>query len=204
MDASFFYKGIILGFCIAAPVGPIGILCIRKTLQFGRLSGFCSGLGAACADTFYGLISAFGLTLVSDFLLAGRFWFHLLGGAFLILLGGKTFLSKPSEENKPVSHKTLLGDFISTFFLTLANPLTILAFVAAIASLGLSDDRGSAPLLVIGVFLGATLWWLILSEGVTLFRKKMSQKVMIWVNRVAGLILVALGLAAVCFLHILA
>jgi threonine/homoserine/homoserine lactone efflux protein len=203
MDASFFYKGIILGFCIAAPVGPIGILCIRKTLQFGRLSGFCSGLGAACADTFYGLISAFGLTLVSDFLLAGRFWFHLLGGAFLIVLGGRTFLSKPSEENKPVSHKTLVGDFVSTFFLTLANPLTILAFVAAIAGLGLGDDRGSAPLLVMGVFLGATLWWLVLSEGVTLFRKKMSQKVMIWVNRVAGLILVALGLAAVCFLHIL-
>lgn len=197
MDQNFFIKGIILGFSIAAPVGPIGILCIRKTLQFGRLSGFFSGLGAAIADTIYGIISAFGLTLISDFLIAGRFWLHILGGVFLLFLGGKTFLAKPLESNKAISHKTLLGDFISTLFLTLANPLTILSFVAVFAGLGLSEDQGSAPILVLGVFLGSTLWWLILSEGVTLFRKKISQKVMIWINRIAGIVIIGFGIAAV-------
>lgn len=197
MDIGFLFKGIILGFSIAAPVGPIGILCIRKTLQFGRFSGFLSGLGAAAADTIYGVISAFGLTLISDFLVSGKFWFHIIGGFFLLFLGGRTFLAKPIEMDQKVSHKTLVGDFISTFFLTLANPLTILSFVAVFAGLGLSENRGSAPLLVLGVFLGSTLWWLILSEGVTFFRKKITQKVMIWVNRIAGLIIMGFGIAAV-------
>lgn len=197
MDYLFLLKGILLGFCIAAPVGPIGILCIRKTLNYGRLSGFFSGLGAAVADTLYGIISAFGLTLISDFLVTGRFWLHIIGGFFLLFLGAKTFLSKPLETARPVSHKTLFGDFISTFFLTLANPLTILSFVAVFAGLGLAGHQESAPLLVAGVFLGSTLWWLILSEGITLFRKKISQKVMIWVNRIAGLIIMAFGIVAV-------
>lgn len=197
MDSSFLLKGIILGFCIAAPVGPIGILCIRKTLQFGRLSGLFSGLGAAIADTFYGAITAFGITLISDILMAGRFWFHLLGGAFLLFLGGKTFLTKPDENGRPVTHKTLLGDFVSTFFLTLANPLTILAFVAAFATIGLSDNTNHIPLLIFGIFLGSGIWWLIISEGITLFRNKISRKAMVWVNRIAGILLIAIGLAAI-------
>jgi threonine/homoserine/homoserine lactone efflux protein len=199
MEINFFVKGIILGFSIAAPVGPIGVLCVRKTLQYGRLSGFFSGLGAAAADTVYGVIAAFGLTLISNFLLAGQFWLKLIGGAFLLYLGLKTFLSKPAEKSKPISHKTLLGDFVSTFFLTITNPMTILSYVAVFAGLGLSEiagDYASASLLVLGVFLGSTLWWLILSEGVTLFRKKISQKVMTWVNRAAGIIIMAFGTAA--------
>ena len=197
METHFLFKGIILGFCIAAPVGPIGIICIRKTLQYGRFSGLFSGLGAAVADTLFGVVSAFGLTLISEFLIAERFWFHLIGGFFLLFLGGRTFLAKPIETNKEVSHKTLLGDFISTFFLTLANPLTILSFVAVFAGLGLSDNRGSAPILIAGVFLGSAIWWLILSEGITLFRQKISQRVMTWVNRIAGIIIMAFGLLAV-------
>src|SRR5262245_29758963 len=124
MEISFFIKGIILGFSIAAPVGPIGILCVRKTLQFGRLSGFFSGLGAAAADTVYGIIAAFGLTFISNLLLAGQFWLRLLGGLFLIYLGLKTFLSKPPKPENALSHKTLVGDFVSTFFLTMTNPMT--------------------------------------------------------------------------------
>src|SRR5690242_3752563 len=115
-----FVKGIILGFSIAAPVGPIGILCLRRTLQFGRWSGFFSGLGAAAADTFYGCVAAFGLAFVSDFLTAQRFWLHLIGGILIIYLGAKTFLAKTTEPIKEVAHKTLLTDFLSTFFLTLA------------------------------------------------------------------------------------
>lgn len=197
METHFFFKGIVLGFCIAAPVGPIGLICIRRTLQYGRFSGFFSGLGAAAADTLFGVISAFGLTLISEFLIAERFWFHLIGGFFLLFLGGRTFLAKPIETNKAVSHKTLLGDFVSTFFLTLANPLTILSFVAVFAGLGLSNNRGSAPILIAGVFLGSAIWWLILSEGITLFRQKISQRVMTWVNRIAGIIIMAFGLLAI-------
>ncbi len=199
MELGFFLKGIILGFSIAAPVGPIGVLCIRRTLQYGRFSGLFSGLGAALADAIYAVIAAFGLTFISNFLIAGQFWLHLIGGAFLLYLGWRTFSSKPAEKARPVSHTSLLNDFVSTFFLTLSNPLTILAFVAVFAGIGLSSIKGTyidAAALVVGVFLGSAIWWLILSEGVTLFRKKVSQKVMLWINRTAGIIIACFGLAA--------
>ena len=202
MDINFFLKGAILGFSIAAPVGPIGILCIRKTLQFGRLSGLASGLGAAFADVLYGMIAAFGLTFLSDFFLAGQFWLRLVGGIFLMALGARIFLTKPKEKNEGVSHKTLFGDFLSTFFLTLSNPMTILSFLAVFAGLGLTeelDDRSNGVILIFGLFFGSALWWLILSEGVTFFRKKMSQVVMLWINRIAGLVISAFGLLALIF-----
>ncbi|HEX4840498.1 MAG TPA: LysE family transporter [Rhabdochlamydiaceae bacterium] len=168
MSLDFLLKGIILGFSIAAPVGPIGVLCIRKTLQFGRFSGLCSGLGAAFADSLYAVIAAFGLTVISNFLLAGQFWFRLIGGCFLLYLGWKTFISKPASDSKNVPHTTLLNDFISTFFLTITNPMTILSFLAVFAGLGLSSVHGDyfqAGGLVLGVFLGSAAWWLLLSEG---------------------------------------
>ncbi len=199
MEVAFFVKGFILGFSIAAPVGPIGILCIKKTLQFGRLSGLSSGLGAAIADTIYGVIAAFGLTFISKFLLAGQFWLQLVGGLFLIYLGLKTFCSKPENTVNCISHKTLFGDFISTFCLTVTNPMTIFSYLAIFAGLGLSDTTGNyanASTLVFGVFLGSALWWLILSEGITLCRKKINQKVMMWVNRLAGVLIIAFGITA--------
>lgn len=195
----FFLKGLILGFSIAAPVGPIGILCIQKTLRFGRLSGFFSGLGAASADTVYGFIAAFGLTLISQFLLAQQFWLRMIGGAFLIYLGMKTFTAKTTESSVKITHKTLLNDFISTFFLTMANPMTILSYIAIFAGMGLCNIAKShleATMLVIGVFFGSALWWFILSEGVTLFRKKVNQKVMKGINRVAGIIIFGFGITA--------
>lgn len=199
MEFNIFIKGLILGFSIAAPVGPIGILCIRRTLQFGRFSGLFSGLGAATADTVYGAIAAFGLTYISGLLLAWQFWLHLFGGLFLIYLGLKTFRSKPTERSDQVNHKSLMGDFISTFVLTLTNPLTILSYFAIFAGFGLSEsikNSVSALILIVGVFIGSVLWWLILSEGVTLFRKKINQQLMPWINRVAGLLIMAFGIIA--------
>ena len=199
MELPFLIKGLILGFSIAAPVGPIGVLCIRKTIQFGRLSGLLSGLGAATADAIFGVISAFGLTLISNVLIAGQFWLHLIGGLFLLYLGIKTFVTKPVEHSKSITRRTLLGDFVSTFFLTITNPVTILSFIAVFAGLGLATTNGDyldATLLVCGVFLGSMFWWLLLSEGVTLFRKKISLRVMSWINRVAGSIIIAFGVAA--------
>jgi threonine/homoserine/homoserine lactone efflux protein len=201
MSYEFFLKGLILGFSIAAPVGPIGILCIRKTLEFGRLSGLCSGLGAACADTIYAIIAAFGLTVAANLLLTGQLWLHALGGLFLLYLGWKTFSSEPKSISENSSHTTLINDFLSTFVLTLTNPMTIFSFIAVFAGIGLSSIKGNffqASLLVLGVFLGSALWWLTLSEGITLFRKRISKAIMKWINRIAGLIIIGFGVAALC------
>jgi len=200
MHSYFFLKGLLLGFAIAAPVGPIGVLCIRRTVQFGRLSGLFTGLGAAAADTIYAVIAAFGLALISDFLVKGRFWVRLFGGFFLIYLGIRTYLASPEPpSNVRVTHKTLLADFFSTFFLTLSNPMTIFSFLAVFAGLGLTrftESFEDAIRLVFGVLLGSSLWWLILSEGITFFRKRVSQKVMGWINKAAGLLILAFGLLA--------
>lgn len=200
MDLPFFIQGSILGFSIAAPVGPIGILCIRRTLQYGRFSGLFSGLGAAAADTIYGLIAAFSMTLVSDFLFAQRIWLHILGGAFLIYLGGRTFFSEASDMLAgKVSHRSLFSDFFSTLLLTLSNPLTIFSFIAIFAGLGLgavSETLFNAVTLVAGIFTGSCFWWLLISEGVTIFRKKVSQSAMCWINRIAGMIIITFGLIA--------
>lgn len=199
MSLGFLFKGILLGFAIAAPVGPIGVLCIRRTLQYGRLSGLYSGLGAAFADSLYAIVAAFGLTFVTTFLLAAQTWFRLIGGLFLLYLGWRTFISKPAAQGAKAKHTSLFSDFISTFFLTITNPMTILSFLAIFAGVGLTHIQGTytqAIQLVVGVFLGSALWWLLLSEGVTLFRKKVSHAVMTWINRIAGLIIIALGISA--------
>lgn len=195
----FLFKGILLGFAIAAPVGPIGILCIRRTLQYGRLSGLVSGLGAAVADTIYGLIAALGLTFVSDFLFEHQFWLRLFGGLFLIYLGWKTYHSKPNEQFQTVSHQTLFTDFVSTFFLTLTNPLTLVSYLAIFAGLGIADLHGqhlNSIYLVLGIFLGSACWWFILSEGITIFREKISLRLMVWINRMAGILIAGFGVAA--------
>lgn len=197
MILSALLKGLLLGFSMAAAIGPIAILCIRKTIQFGRLSGFFSGLGAALADSVFAVISVFGVTLISDFFLGHQTWIAILGGGFLIYIGIKTFLSKPMETTKEITHKTLLNDFVTTFLLTLSNPLTIVFFMAVFVGFGLGKiDGGYLPalFLVIGVFLGSTLWWIILTEAVALFRKKVSPKSMRWINRVAGVIIALFGI----------
>lgn len=199
MNSIFFLKGLILGFSIAAPVGPIGILCIRKTLQFGRVSGFVSGLGAAVADACYAVIAAFGLTIIADFFIAKQFWLGLFGGIFLLYLGWKTATAKPKFQQQSVPHTTLFNDFASTFFLTITNPLTILSFLAVFAGLGLTTGQGDyvqASVLVLGVFLGSATWWLTLSTGITLFRKKVSPTMMTWINRTAGLMIIGFGIIA--------
>lgn len=197
---TFFLKGIILGFAIAAPVGPIGILCIRRTLQYGRLSGLFSGLGAAAADAIYACIAAFGLTFVANLLVAGQSWLQMVGGLFLLFLGWRTFSASVVTRSQQVQHKNLFTDFISTFFLTLTNPLTIIAFIALFAGLGLGDrSYGEALTVVIGVLIGSSCWWLMLSEGVTLFRSRVSENVMQWINRFAGAMLMGFGAAAVIY-----
>ena len=189
----------IIGFSIAAPVGPIGVLCIRRTLAEGRLHGLVSGLGAATADAVYGCIAAFGLAFISDLLVQQQVWLRVVGGAFLCFLGVRTILAKPSEK-APTGKKTgIASAYGSTFLLTLTNPVTILSFVAVFASLGLGNtvgDYGSAALLVFSVFAGSASWWLILSGAVSLFRTRVTPKVMLWINRVSGAIILGFGVVA--------
>jgi len=194
-----FLRGLIIGFSIAAPVGPIGVLCIRRTLAEGRLTGFLSGMGAASADMFYGAVAAFGLTAVQDLLLGRSDWLRLVGGIFLLYLGVKTFFSKPAEGAVQSTRGGLFGAYLSTFFLTITNPLTILSFMAIFAGLSFGETDGNyatAAFMVLGVFLGSAAWWLTLSTGVSLLRDRFTPSHLIWVNRLAGAIIVAFGLAA--------
>lgn len=204
MDLPIIFKGIIMGFSIAAPVGPIGVLCIRRTISNGRLSGLVSGLGAATADGMYGCVAAFGLTFISSFLVSQQFWLRLIGGAFLCYLGIKTLLSKPAEKAaSATSNSTIAGDYLSTFFLTVTNPMTILSFAAVFAGMGLASSGGgyaSAGMLVLGVVIGSALWWLCLSGIVGFFRQKFNTTGMIWVNRLSGLIIIGFGVLAIASL----
>ena len=204
MDISFLLRGLIIGFSIAAPVGPIGVLCIRRTLAEGRASGLVSGLGAATADAIYGCIAGFGLTFISSVLIRQQVWLRLIGGGFLCYLGLKTFLARPAEQAASAEGKGLVGEYASTFFLTLTNPMTILSFVAIYAGLGVasaSGDHVSAGVLVLGVFIGSALWWLILSGGVSVFQAKFSPRGLRWVNRVSGVIITGFGLLALLSLR---
>lgn len=199
MDIGFFFRGLIIGFSIAAPVGPIGVLCIRRTLAEGRLSGFITGLGAATADAIYGAIAGFGLTFISNILISQQIWLHLIGGGFLCYLGVKTFLASPSKEAAPTKGKGLTRDYVSTFFLTLTNPMTILSFAAIFAGLGVGSlSKGYIPagLLVAGVFIGSALWWLLLSNGVGLLGKRFNLTGLRWTNRISGIIIIAFGVWA--------
>jgi threonine/homoserine/homoserine lactone efflux protein len=195
---NIFLQGLLLGFSIAAPVGPIGVLCIRRTLAEGRAVGLASGLGAAAADAAYGLVAAFGLTAISSVLVGQRFWLGLLGGLFLLYLGARTLLARPAEQPAhAASGRGLVGAFLSTLALTLTNPMTILSFVAIFAGLGVAAgaDYGAA-LLVGGVFLGSAAWWLTLSLLVGALRSRFDARAMLWVNRLSGVIILGFGLVA--------
>ena len=199
MDIRFLLRGLVIGFSIAAPVGPIGVLCIRRTLAKGRVSGLVSGLGAATADAIYGCIAGFGLTFIASILISQQGWFRLIGGAFLCYLGLKTFLTRPAEQAASAEGNGLVGAYASTFFLTLTNPMTILSFAAIFAGLGVvsaSRNYASAGMLVLGVFIGSALWWLILSGGVSVFRARFNPHGLRWVNRISGVIITGFGLLA--------
>ncbi len=201
MNISFFIRGLLIGLSIAATVGPMSILCIQRTLNKGQLYGLVSGLGIATADGVYGSIAAFGLTLITNFLLNEQIWIRLIGGVFLIYLGIKTMLSKPPMRAASLDMKSnsYLGAYASTFFLTLTNPLTILSFAAIFAGIGVgsaSKSLLSASAVVLGVFSGSALWWVILTSCISFFRKKMNAQWLLWINRISGAIITLFGIAA--------
>jgi threonine/homoserine/homoserine lactone efflux protein len=195
------FRGLILGFSIAAPVGPIGLLCIRRTLAEGRPNGFLSGLGAASADAVYGSIAAFGLATVMTWLTGMQVWLHLFGGAFLVWLGIQSAKTPPATIAASAPNGTSLGKaYLSTFLLTLSNPMTIMSFLAIFAGSGFApvvSGTQAALRLVLGVFCGSALWWFILSQGVHWLRRRLNELWLVWINRIAGLGLILFGLWAI-------
>lgn len=196
-NLSLLLRGVLIGISIAAPVGPIGVLCIRRTLSDGKLTGFLSGMGAASADMVYGAVAAFGLTMVSNLLVENAFWLRLIGGGFLLYLGLKTFLEKPADHAAQTSPTSgYFGAYLSTFFLTITNPMTILSFAAIFAGTMVSRGTSSPIILVLGVFLGSAAWWLTLSLGIGWMRDRLTAKHMMWINRISGAIITAFGMFA--------
>ncbi len=203
-------KGIAMGLAIAAPVGPIGLLCIRRTLDKGRLIGLLSGCGAATADGLYGMVAAFGLTAVSDLLVEYSNWLRIGGGLFLCYLGLTTFLSGnkrldsspiPSSSRSPSPTLPLTTAYTSTLALTLTNPATILSFLAIFAGLGITQSAYlDSVTLVFGVFTGSILWWLVLVSGVAYLRDRLTPKRLFRFNqfssKVFGLLICGFGVAA--------
>ena len=199
MRTDILLQGAVIGLSIAAPVGPIALLCIRRSLADGRLFGFIAGLGAATADAFYGAVAGFGLTFLSEALLWNKTWLRILGGFYLCYLGTRIFLAKAKERPVDVAPSGLIGAYTSTFLLTLTNPVTILAFLSVFAGLGITagGDARSAGTLVAGVFLGSATWWLVLTLGIGTLRTRITPAVLIWVNRLAGAVIAGFGVFAI-------
>jgi threonine/homoserine/homoserine lactone efflux protein len=180
-------KGVTIGLSVAAPVGPIGLLCIRRSMADGARAGFICGLGAASADAAYALVGGFAMTAVARWLVAERPWFGLFGGLFLIFLGVRTTTARASDPAAKNPRSALAG-YSSTLLLTLANPLTIMSFAALFAGLSFANaaNYSAAAVLVAGVFAGSALWWLLLSAVVARARRHVSAAMMRTINRVCG------------------
>ena len=206
MSLELFIKGFIIGLSIAAPVGPIGLLIIKRTLEKGWLTGLISGLGAATADLLYGSIAAFGLSIIISSLLGVKGLLSLVGGVFLIYLGVKTVrdsLKTSYSELEPAAasdKEGLVKAYLSVLVLTITNPMTILSFLAIFAGVGSESGEGSifsALLIVIGVFIGSFGWWLFLCLSVDLIRSKITPKVMRGISVGSGMILTAFGVRVI-------
>jgi threonine/homoserine/homoserine lactone efflux protein len=197
--ASTILYGLILGLSIAAPVGPIGILCIRRTIAQGKRAGFVSGLGAASADATYGALAALGVSVVTNMFVDLQDWMKVFGGLFLIYLGIKTFLARTIVEAGSSTTKDLVGNFLSTYLLTISNPMTILFFAAIFsgASVDKLAGQASSPIFVIvGVFMGSAAWWFILSQTAGAIKIWQTGQALTWINRISGSIIFGFGVAA--------
>lgn len=192
----FFLKGILVGFVIAAPVGPVGIMCIHRTIAQGKIAGYVSGLGAALADTFFGGIAAFGFGFIAGPLLDHNNWLRFVGGTVLCLIGLRSLLTRKLPPPATRDRKGLIGDFISAFLVTLTNPITVISFAAIYAAMNiphLADEIRWGLALTLGVFVGAATWWLLLTIVAGAFHGRVAERGVVWINRVSGGIILAFG-----------
>ena len=198
--SSLFWRSVLIGISIAAPLGPIGVLCVRRTLAQGMVFGIATGLGAASADALYAALAGSGLAIVSAFLVNQQNGIHLVGGLFLCYLGIRIALSVPAAHGAEDHKEGLAGAYGTTFFLTITNPITIISFAGIFAGLGLAgldNNLVSVTSMVLGVFIGSSLWWLFLSGVISLFRTRFGAKEMLWVNRISGFVILVFGIIAI-------
>ncbi|CCZ10370.1 MULTISPECIES: LysE family translocator [Culturomica] len=198
-DVVYIFRGMLIGLMVSVPLGPMGVLIIQKTLHKGALSGFIAGMGAACADLFYATVAAFGLGFVINTIKTHEVILQIVGGIFLLIMGLNIYFANPLKQIKArrrVTKKGLLGDFLSLFFLTVSNPVTVVVFMAVFAGtsvLGETPTFSTEIMLLIGVLLGGSAWWYTLSTIVNVFRKKFKLRVLVTINRVSGIIITILG-----------
>lgn len=200
MDAWLFWKSVSIGVAVAAPVGPMSLLCIQRTLDHGRPAGLTFGAGIAAADLTYAAIAAFGVTAVSSLLMTGSYWIKLIGSLLLIVLAVRIALSKPTAD----SHKTVAGSglraFATAYGLTLANPPTILFFAGIFASVATLATVLQSVIFSAGVFAGSMMWWIVLTTLVTRTAARMNPPLMAWINRMSGLVLMGFAVYALATL----
>ena len=198
-DVVYIFRGMLIGLMVSVPLGPMGVLIIQKTLHKGALSGFIAGMGAACADLFYATVATFGLGFVINTIKTHEVILQIVGGIFLLIMGLNIYFANPLKQIKArrrVTKKGLLGDFLSLFFLTVSNPVTVVVFMAVFAGtsvLGETPTFSTEIMLLIGVLLGGSAWWYTLSTIVNVFRKKFKLRVLVTINRVSGIIITILG-----------
>jgi threonine/homoserine/homoserine lactone efflux protein len=199
MDINNFLNGLAIGFSLAVPVGPVGVLCIRRTLAQGARRGLLVGVSAAMADMVYGIIASFGVTLISDFITSQQQWIRIVGGVLLLALAFRTYNSHPATETFEDTINGHTRAVISTFLLTLTNPMTMFAFAAIFAGIGLEriiGDHWSASLLVSGIFLGSFLWFTLLTLFTYIFKERITARGIVLVNKTAGILLALFGSVA--------
>ena len=204
-------SGLVIGLIVALPIGPVNLICIRRTLALGPVNGFVSGLGAALGDGVFAIITAFGFTAVAQ-------WFHgfsatleLTGGVLLIIFGVSTYFSDPLHgrgveqvASRQVGAPSLVRAFASTFALTITNPATLFGFATLFATLGgFSGAKASfadAAIVVAGVVAGSTLWWFTLTTIVGYFHAKIDSSVMKWINHISGALVAVSGVVVLGYL----
>jgi putative LysE/RhtB family amino acid efflux pump len=192
-----FFKGMGIGLAVAVPFGPISVLCLRQAMVNGRPAGLASGLGVALADGLYALLAALGFLLLADMLAAGDAWLRLFAGLFIVWIALSIWKSRPPAEAQRLGNRRLAATFAATFFLTLANPTTILTFIALFGGIGLAtvaQERSAALVLTAGAFIGSLAWWLVLTEFGVRLRRKISASSLVWINRSAAAVLLLLAL----------
>jgi threonine/homoserine/homoserine lactone efflux protein len=189
-------RGAIAGLAISAPVGPVNVLCVSRTLTRGRSRGIVSGIGAAAADTVYGSVAGFSISFIIGWLEREIFWIRLVGGCLLIAIGVLYYFKRPRSLQEAAKEGSTGSDLATTFLLTLTNPTTVLSFLAVLAVLGLGEHRPwtLTVFLVLGIFAGAMFWWILLAAIAGSFRDRFNDRAVVWLNRIAALAIGAFGL----------
>ena len=208
MELQFLIKGIIVGLVVSIPLGPMGVLCVQRTLNKGKSSGFSSGMGIATADSIFALIAGLGISFIIHFLSEQQLIIKMIGGLVIALIGLKIFIANPVKQLKKHRRegKNLFEDFISILFMALSNPLTVFLYIAIFAGLNLNDvaaGYSSALLVVAGVFVGASISWFAISTVVNYFRAKIRLRRLMWINRIAGITIILFGVFAICSLFVM-